>query len=162
LTDRRVRCLWERLFGFICSGLWGGARGAKSRSQTGNLPGVEGLGGRGIPTVGRVVPSTSRSTMRRTKPATSLWLDNARWPCSKSGLSTWSLSCGNIPASIAERAIRSCSSSTTCGTRGSRSQRACRVVAGRMCSTRLQSARSFVQTVIDAAPRSGAASAARR
>ena len=48
------------------------------------------------------------------------------------------------------------------GTRSSASRRACATVAGKACSTRWQSARWFVQTVIGAAPLRGVASFARR
>src|SRR3954468_3917110 len=85
LTDRRVRCLWERLFGFICSGLWGGARAAKRRNQRGNSHGVEGLGGRGIPTVGRAERPITGSITWQTNSATSTPRPDERKLSSKRG-----------------------------------------------------------------------------
>jgi hypothetical protein len=70
-------------------------------------------------------------------------------------------SCMSTLASTAGREIRSCSSSIIFATRSSRSRRAFRTGRGRTCSTRLPSARWFVQTVIDGAPPTEADSLAR-
>ena len=142
--------------------LWEGVRAAKRRNQTRNSPGTDGSKGRERPTAVPVEPSTSRSTTRPTNSATSPLPGSARKPWSKSGPSISSPSYENTPASTAARTIRSCWSSTTCETKNSRSRQAFRAGAGRTCSTRLQSATSFVQTVIGAAPQNGAASSARR
>ncbi len=138
------------------------ARGARGKSLMKTSPGGGEPAASAIPTAGLAGPRTSRSTTPQIKLATSPVLVSARKRWSKSGPNTWSPSCESTPVSTAGRRTPWCWSSTICGTRNFRSQRVYKGGAGRTCSTRLQSARSFVQTVIDAAPHDGVASSVRR
>jgi len=158
LSDKRPRRTYVRLTTLApCERA--GVVIRRSRSRT--SPGGARHGGNATTTAGFAVLPTSRSTTGPIASDISSRLRSERRPLPPSVLPISSRIYASIPAPIAARPIRSFSSSTISGTRNSISLRASEIATGSACSTRLQSARSFVQTVIDAAPLIGVASLVR-
>jgi hypothetical protein len=159
ISQTKHRC--ERLFVFVFFGLCGGAGAVMRRRDWRTSPGGARLAGSATTIADLAAPPTSRSTIGPTAGDISTRPRSGRRPSRPNGLPISSRIYASIPARIVARRIRSSSSSTIFEIRNSTSPRGSETATGTACSTRLQSARWFVQTVTDAAPLVGVASLAR-